>query len=84
MKDRSEIERVTRDRWTLRSEPEIGRNEHPGFRIVRSGRVKALLGSKYDKGQEYRKELPTRRIVKNLTAALDAAGTPLSEERADS
>jgi hypothetical protein len=43
----------------------------------------SLLGSKYAKWEEYRTELPTRRHVKDLTVALDAAGTPLSDEQSN-
>jgi hypothetical protein len=39
----------------------------------------SLLGSKYAKWEEYKTEAPTRRHVNDLNAALDAAGTPLTE-----
>jgi hypothetical protein len=44
----------------------------------------SLLGSKYAKWVEYRTEVPTRRHVKDLTAALDAAGFPLSDAQNNS
>lgn len=44
----------------------------------------SLLGSKYAKWEEYRAELPTRQHLKDLTAALDAAGTTLSDAQNNS
>jgi len=39
----------------------------------------SLLGSKYAKWEEYKTEARTREHVKDLSAALDAAGTPLTD-----
>jgi hypothetical protein len=38
----------------------------------------SMLGSKYAKWEEYKAETPTRLHVKDLSAALDAAGAPLT------
>jgi len=43
----------------------------------------SLLGSKYAKWEEYKTEAPTRRHVNDLNAALDAAGTPLTDAQND-
>lgn len=39
----------------------------------------SLLGSKYARWEEYKTEAPTRLHVKDLSAALDATGAPLTE-----
>ena len=44
----------------------------------------SLLGSKYAKWEEYTAELPTRQHVRDLSAALDAAGTPLIDAQNNS
>lgn len=44
----------------------------------------SLLGSKYAKWEEYKAEMPTRQHVRDLMAALNAAGAPLSEAQKNS
>lgn len=44
----------------------------------------SLLGSKYAKWEEYKAEVPTRQHVRDMAAALDAAGTPLSDAQKNS
>lgn len=46
--------------------------------------LEELLGSKYEKWQEYKTELPTRRQVRDLAAVLDSAGSPLSDSQRNS
>lgn len=44
----------------------------------------SLLGSKYATWEEYKAEVPTRQHVRDMMAALDAAGTPLSDAKKNS
>lgn len=46
--------------------------------------LEELLGSKYEKWQEYKTELPTRRQVRDLAAVLDSAGSPLTDSQRNS
>ena len=54
------------------------------LRQTESDELASLLGSKYAKWAEYKAEVPTRQHVKNLNAALDAAGTPLGDAQNNS
>jgi hypothetical protein len=49
------------------------------LRQTEKDELSSLLGSKYARWEEYRAEVPTRQHVKDLNAALSAAGTPLSD-----
>jgi hypothetical protein len=44
----------------------------------------SLLGVKYPEWQQYKRELPTRKEIRDLNAVLDSAGIPMSEAQAAS
>lgn len=64
----------------------MGRDAALGVHLEQTEKdeLASLLGSKHAQWEEYKIEVPTRRHVRDLGAALDAAGTSLSDAQKNS
>ena len=74
-----QADRITSDPLRDRDAESVARMQQ-----AEKDELASLLGSKYAKWEEYKTEAPTREHVKDLSAALNAAGTPLTDAQNDS